>query len=90
MLDLTQCHVLSVSIVAALVSARCGMWRPVVEALERQWTDPSFQRPLCSGGTTEGGLASAVSSGMDVGRRMRAKGEERCMAAAGRCQRTSD
>jgi len=45
-LDLTQCHVLSVSIVAALVSARCGMWRPVVEALERQWTDPSFQRPL--------------------------------------------
>jgi len=45
-LDLTQCHVLSVSIVAALLSARCGMWRPVVAALEHQWTDPSFQRPL--------------------------------------------
>ena len=45
-LELTQCHVLSVSIVAALVAARCGMWRPVVAALECQWTDPSFQRPL--------------------------------------------
>jgi len=45
-LDLTQCHVLSVSIVAALLSARCGMWRPVVAALEQQWTDPSFHRPL--------------------------------------------
>ncbi|OSX75382.1 hypothetical protein BU14_0238s0005 [Porphyra umbilicalis] len=45
-LDLTQRHVLSVSIVAALLSAHCGKWRPVVAALEHQWTDPSFQRPL--------------------------------------------
>jgi len=45
-LDLTQCHVLSLSIVASHLSARCGMWRPVVAALEHQWTDPSFQRPL--------------------------------------------
>jgi len=45
-LDLTQCHVQSVSIVASLLSARCGMWRPVVAALEQQWTDSSFQRPL--------------------------------------------
>jgi len=45
-LDLTQCHVLSVSIVAALVSARCGMWRPVVAALECQWTDFACRCPL--------------------------------------------
>jgi len=45
-LDLTQCHVLSVSIVAALLSARSGVWRPGVAAMEQQWTDPSFQRPL--------------------------------------------
>ena len=45
-LDLTQFHVQSVSIVASLLSARCGMWRPVVAALEQQWTDLSFQRPL--------------------------------------------
>jgi len=45
-LNLTQCHVLSVSIVASHLSSRCGMWRPVVAALEHQWTDPSFRRPL--------------------------------------------
>eukprot|EP00168_Porphyra_purpurea_P014692 TRINITY_DN4281_c0_g1_i6.p1 TRINITY_DN4281_c0_g1~~TRINITY_DN4281_c0_g1_i6.p1 ORF type:complete len:1196 (+),score=179.40 TRINITY_DN4281_c0_g1_i6:573-4160(+) len=43
-LHLTQCHVLSVSIVAALISARCGMWRPVLAALECQWTDFSCRR----------------------------------------------
>jgi len=45
-LNLTQCHVLSVSIVAAHIWARCGKWRPVVAAMEQQWTVPSFHRPL--------------------------------------------
>jgi len=62
-LDLTQCHVLSVSIVAALLSARCGMWRPIVAALEHQWTDPSFQRPL-----TDMNPMRSVRATLDVSR----------------------
>jgi len=60
-LDLTQCHVLSVSIVAALISARCGMWRPVVAALEYQWTD--FAGPL-----TEPNPLHSVRATLDTSR----------------------
>ena len=45
-LERTERHALSLGIVASLIKARCGRWRPVVEALEREWMDASFVRPL--------------------------------------------
>jgi len=38
----TECHALSLAIVGSMIGDHGGAWRPVVEALEQHWMDPSF------------------------------------------------
>ncbi|OSX74484.1 hypothetical protein BU14_0287s0003 [Porphyra umbilicalis] len=46
-LEKTECHALSLSIVAALIAHRSRKWQQVVVALKSQWMDVSFARPRC-------------------------------------------
>ncbi|OSX77727.1 hypothetical protein BU14_0135s0001 [Porphyra umbilicalis] len=46
-LEKTECHALSLSIVAALIAHRSRKWQQVVVALKKQWMDVSFARPRC-------------------------------------------
>jgi len=58
-LEKTERHALSLSIVGANIAHLGGAWRMVVDALEQKWMDPGFAHP-------RGGLAPSVRATLDM------------------------
>ena len=58
-LDKTERHALSLSIVGANIAHLGGAWRVVVDALEQKWMDPGFAHPF-------GGLPPSVRAALDM------------------------
>jgi len=58
-LEKTERHALSLSIVGANIARLGGAWRVVVDALEQKWMDPGFAHP-------GGGLAPSVRATLDM------------------------